>query len=75
VRALLILIAVGCLPVGARALDATLRVSPGASCVSAQALTAPIDAWLAGAPAGSGMTIEVTGDPEDPRARVRARRA
>lgn len=49
------------------ALDASLRVEPGATCVSEDSLRMQIDAWLGATPLGAGMAIEVQGSPTNPR--------
>jgi hypothetical protein len=66
-RAGVLVIALSVLASRVSALDATLRVEPGATCVSEGSLRAQIVSWLGGTRVGAGMAIEVRGSASDPR--------
>lgn len=64
---LLFALAISLLSTRAHALEATLRVEPGATCVQADSLRVQINAWLGQTSRGAGMTIDVQGSDSDPR--------
>lgn len=66
-RAVMLAIALSAVASRVSALDATLRVEPGATCVTAASLRTQIESWLRGTAVGAGMTIDVRGSASDPR--------